>query len=72
MTLPYRYADYTVRYMPPSDEATLLARTTQRRRGLARLGVRSIYGQRRTPIAEDVVVGIYRLHREERIACLAP
>jgi hypothetical protein len=69
MTQPYRYQPYTVTYAPLLDEAVLVVRSTQRRAGI-QLSIgkpRSIYGARKTPFTDDVVMSIARLHREERI-----
>ncbi len=69
MTQPYRYAPYTVRYVPWTDEAVLLVRRTTRRAGLSTISgkPRNIYDRKRTPFTDDLVMSLYRMHREERI-----
>ncbi len=68
MTQPYHYAPYTVRYVPWADEAVLLVRRTTRRAGLSTISgkPRDIYGARKTPFADDVVMSLYRIHSAER------
>ncbi len=72
MTRPYSTRTATVTYVPLVDEAALVVRRTQRRAGLSTISgkPRAIYGARKTPFADDVVVGLYRLHREERMQLL--
>ncbi len=69
MTQPYRYAPYTVQYRPLVDEIALGVRRSERRAGLSTISgkPRDIYGARKTPFADDVVMSLYRIHREERI-----
>jgi hypothetical protein len=69
MTQPYRYQPFTVTYAPLLDEAVLVVRRTTRRAGLSTISgkPRNIYDRKRTPFADDVVVSIARLRREERI-----
>lgn len=70
MTRPYTSRSFTAHYYTPQDEAVLLVHRTQRRQAisLASGKPRSIYGQISKPFSDDVVVGMYRLHREERLA----
>ncbi len=67
MTAPYRYADYTVSYRPLVDEVALGVRRSQRRAGISSFSSkpRFIYGARKTPFADDVVIWIYRMHQQE-------
>ncbi len=69
MTQAYRYQPFTVTFAPLPDESVLLVWRTTRRAGLSTISgkPRSIYARKRTPFAEDVVIGMYRLHREGRI-----
>jgi hypothetical protein len=68
MTQPYHYTDVTVRYMPLPDESALLVRRTQRRQGISTTSgkSRSIYGALKTPLADDLVMSLYRIHAAER------
>ena len=69
MTQAYRYQPFTVTFAPLPDESALLVSRTTRRAGLSLTSgkPRNIYERKRTPFAEDVVIGMYRLHREGRI-----
>ncbi len=70
MTQPYRYRDYQLQYICPSDEAALLVRLRQRRAGISTISwkPRSIYGARKTPFADHIVLTLYEWHREDRIS----
>lgn len=74
MTQPYRYAPFTVQYVPLQSEAVLLVHRTTRRAGLSTISgkPRNIYDRKRTPFADDLVMSISRLRREERIHAEIP
>lgn len=75
MSRPYREQTATARYLALPFEAVLLARTTQRYPGLLRsalaqgkMVMTSMYGIRPTPFADDVLIGMKRLHLEDAVA----
>ena len=69
MTAPYRYAPFTVTYAPLLCEDVLVVQTRFRRAALTKITRQrcSIYERKRTPFADDVVMGVARLRREERV-----
>lgn len=75
MSRPYREQTVDVQYFTPIFEAVLLARTTQRHPGLLRsalaqgkMVMTSMYGIKPTPFADDMLIGIKRLHLEDAVA----
>ncbi len=74
MSRPYREQTVGVQYFTPIFEATLLARTSQRRPGLLRSALAQgkmvmtlIYGYPSTPFADDVLIWMKRLHLEDAV-----
>lgn len=65
MTPPYRYINAELHYACPPFVATILARVTQRSAGLSRAALAqgrhvivSMYGQTRTPEADNLLTGV--------------
>ncbi len=69
MTRPYTLQPFTVSCVPVQCEDVLVVQTRFRRAALTKITRQrcSIYERKRTPLADDVVMSLARLHREERI-----
>lgn len=74
MTRPYRQQTAHVEYRGWFDEGVILARTTQKYQGVSTLGLsrgkvqmRSMYGIKPTPFADDLMLSLYQLHIVERL-----
>ena len=74
MTRPYTLQPFTVSCMPVQCEDVLVVQTRFRRAALTKITRQrcSIYERKRTPFADDVVMGVARLRREERISAQVP
>lgn len=73
MSTPYRSLYIDVHYDTPLNEAVLLARTSQRRLGLSRAQLAqgrtvavAMYETLRTPISDDIMTALSRIHICER------
>ena len=71
MTRPYSLQPFTVSYVPLQCESVLLVHRTTRHAALTTSSRQrcSVYERKRTPFADDVVMSIARLRREERVLC---